>query len=51
MARYSLKKFWRNYHPTKYRRREFLCFLDIQPTPKGHTLCIPKKEVNKNYGF
>ena len=26
---------------------EFLAFLDIRPNTKGHTLCIPKKEVNK----
>ncbi len=26
---------------------EFLAFLDINPNSKGHTLCIPKKEVDK----
>ncbi|AUC75040.1 HIT family protein [Olleya sp. Bg11-27] len=26
---------------------EFLAFLDVNPNAKGHTLCIPKKEVNK----
>lgn len=26
---------------------QFLAFLDIRPNTKGHTLCIPKKEVNK----
>lgn len=26
---------------------EFLAFLDIRPNTRGHTLCIPKKEVNK----
>lgn len=26
---------------------EFLAFLDINPNVKGHTLCIPKQEVNK----
>src|SRR5690606_33803574 len=26
---------------------EFLAFLDVNPNVKGHTLCIPKKEVNK----
>ncbi len=26
---------------------EFLAFLDINPNAKGHTLCIPKQEVNK----
>ena len=25
----------------------FLAFLDISPNTKGHTLCIPKKEVDK----
>ena len=26
---------------------EFLAFLDINPNSTGHTLCIPKKEVDK----
>lgn len=26
---------------------DFLAFLDINPNAKGHTLCIPKEEVNK----
>lgn len=26
---------------------KFLAFLDVNPNAKGHTLCIPKKEVNK----
>ena len=26
---------------------DFLAFLDIYPNTKGHTLCIPKKEVDK----
>ena len=26
---------------------DFLAFLDINPNSKGHTLCIPKKEVDK----
>ncbi len=26
---------------------EFFAFLDISPNTKGHTLCIPKKEVDK----
>ena len=26
---------------------DFLAFLDINPNAVGHTLCIPKKEVNK----
>lgn len=25
----------------------FLAFLDVNPNAKGHTLCIPKKEINK----
>ena len=26
---------------------KFLAFLDVNPNAKGHTLCIPKKEINK----
>lgn len=26
---------------------KYLAFLDIRPNTKGHTLCIPKEEVNK----
>ncbi len=26
---------------------QFLAFLDVNPNTKGHTLCIPKEEVNK----
>lgn len=26
---------------------EFFAFLDINPNSKGHTLCVPKKEVDK----
>ena len=26
---------------------DFLAFLDVNPNCKGHTLCIPKKEVDK----
>jgi histidine triad (HIT) family protein len=26
---------------------QFLAFLDVRPNAKGHTLCIPKKEVDK----
>ncbi|NQX78107.1 HIT family protein [Gilvibacter sp.] len=26
---------------------EFYAFLDINPNAKGHTLCIPKQEVNR----
>ena len=29
------------------RNKDFLAFLDVNPNAKGHTLCIPKKEVNK----
>jgi histidine triad (HIT) family protein len=25
----------------------FLAFLDVNPNAKGHTLCIPKQEINK----
>jgi histidine triad (HIT) family protein len=26
---------------------KFLAFLDVNPNAKGHTLCIPKAEINK----
>ncbi|MBP6072392.1 MAG: HIT family protein [Flavobacterium sp.] len=26
---------------------QFLAFLDVNPNAKGHTLCIPKQEINK----
>lgn len=26
---------------------DFLAFLDINPNSKGHTLCVPKREVDK----
>ncbi len=26
---------------------EFIAFLDINPNTKGHTLCVPKQEVDK----
>lgn len=26
---------------------KFLVFLDVNPNAKGHTLCIPKQEINK----
>lgn len=26
---------------------QFLAFLDVNPNAKGHTLCIPKKEIDK----
>jgi len=27
--------------------KDFLAFLDVNPNSKGHTLCIPKKEIDK----
>ena len=30
---------------------DFLAFLDVNPNAKGHTLCIPKKEVNKIFNL
>ena len=29
----------------------YLAFLDINPNTKGHTLVIPKKEINKLFGL
>ena len=29
----------------------FLAFLDVNPNAKGHTLCIPKQEINKIFFF
>lgn len=26
---------------------QYLAFLDVNPNTKGHTLCIPKQEINK----
>ncbi|OAB79992.1 HIT family protein [Cochleicola gelatinilyticus] len=26
---------------------DFIAFLDVNPNAKGHTLCVPKREVNK----
>jgi len=26
---------------------KFIAFLDINPNAKGHTLCVPKKEINR----
>ena len=26
---------------------QFIAFLDINPNAKGHTLCVPKQEINK----
>ena len=31
--------------------KDFLAFLDVNPNAKGHTLCIPKVEVNKLFFF
>ncbi len=30
-----------------YENDEHIAILDVNPNAKGHTLCIPKKEVNK----
>jgi histidine triad (HIT) family protein len=27
--------------------KKYLAFLDVNPNAKGHTLCIPKQEINK----
>ncbi|MCB0456371.1 MAG: HIT domain-containing protein [Flavobacteriaceae bacterium] len=27
--------------------KDFIAFLDINPNALGHTLCVPKKEINK----
>jgi histidine triad (HIT) family protein len=27
--------------------KNYLAFLDVNPNAKGHTLCIPKQEINK----
>ena len=32
---------------TVYETDKFLAFLDINPNTRGHTLCIPKKEIDK----
>ncbi|WP_411377421.1 HIT family protein [Flavobacterium psychrophilum] len=29
------------------RRRQFFGFSNLNPNAKGHTLCIPKQEINK----
>lgn len=26
---------------------QFIAFLDVNPNAKGHTLCVPKQEINK----
>src|SRR5690606_9079183 len=28
---------------------KFIAFLDVNPNAKGHTLCVPKQEINKNF--
>ncbi|HEX8575565.1 MAG TPA: HIT family protein [Flavobacterium sp.] len=30
-----------------YEDENFLAFLDVNPNAKGHTLCIPKQEIDK----
>lgn len=30
---------------------DFFAFLDINPNAKGHTLCVPKKEVDKLFNL
>ena len=30
---------------------KFLAFLDVNPNAKGHTLCIPKQEINKIFAM
>lgn len=30
-----------------FEDEEFIAFLDVNPNTKGHTLCVPKVEVNK----
>ncbi|MEG1020875.1 MAG: HIT family protein [Myroides sp.] len=30
---------------------EFIAFLDINPNAKGHTLCVPKQEINKIFNM
>ncbi|MFY7810709.1 MAG: HIT family protein [Flavobacterium sp.] len=27
--------------------KDFIAFLDVNPNAKGHTLCVPKKEIDK----
>ena len=29
----------------------YLAFLDVNPNAKGHTLCIPKQEINKIFNM
>ena len=30
---------------------DYFAFLDINPNAAGHTLCVPKKEVNRLFGL
>lgn len=30
-----------------FEDHKFIAFLDVNPNAKGHTLCVPKEEVNK----
>lgn len=30
-----------------HENEDFIAFLDINPNAKGHTLCVPKKEIDK----
>ena len=32
---------------SKKKIENYLAFLDVNPNAKGHTLCIPKQEINK----
>ncbi len=34
-----------------YEDDKHIAILDVNPNAKGHTLCIPKKEVNKIFDF
>ena len=31
--------------------KNYLAFLDVNPNAKGHTLCIPKQEINKIFNM
>ena len=30
---------------------QFIAFLDVNPNAVGHTLCVPKQEINKIFGM
>jgi histidine triad (HIT) family protein len=30
---------------------DFIAFLDVNPNAKGHTLCVPKKEIDKIFNM